>query len=213
MNASQNQKVAQVSMSSAMPFDNNMLSGPASQALKGLNDRLPEPEYIKRTIKTLAAERTTFVQQGPKRRKSSISMDDLMASIKPVEESIIFPTIEWSHDDSDQDDDTQNSPKSCCDLYNDDDDKIEFESWGRPYSSASSFGKRSFGGGLIRSKGHKMSLASLVSPVVTHNIRADCFKAMKTSSMTRYTLTANHDSRDAVALALTEAYGRDHDRQ
>jgi hypothetical protein len=212
MNASQNKKVVQVSMNCAMPYDNNMLSGPASQSLIGLEDRLPEPEYIKVTAKTIPSERTTFVQQGPKRRKSSISVDDLMASIKPVEDSITFPTIEWSYDDSDVDDDIQNSPKSCCDLHNDD-DKIEFASWGRPYSSSSSFGKRTFGGGLIRSRGNHLSLASLVSPSITHNLRADCLKAMQTPSMTRYSLAGNHDTRDAVSLALTEAFGRDPDRQ
>ena len=199
-------------MNCAMPYDNSMASGPASRALEGLEDRLPEPEYIKRAIKTFASEGPIFVQQGPKRRKSSISMDDLMASIKPVEDSVTFPTIEWDYDDSEQDDDTQNSVQSCCNLPNDD-DRLEFASWGRPYSSTSSFGKRSFGGGLIRSKANKMSLASLVTPSVTHSLRADCFKTMKTSSMTLFALAGSHDSRDAVSFALTEAFGREHDRQ
>jgi hypothetical protein len=38
MNASQNKKVVQVSMNCAMPYDNSMLSGPASQALIGLEE-------------------------------------------------------------------------------------------------------------------------------------------------------------------------------
>jgi hypothetical protein len=145
---------------------NDIHSCPASQALTALEHRLPEPEYYTKRVNEVCSsyEQSPCKQRGSKRQKSSpLDMMDVLSSIKSVEDSIAFPTIEWSYDDFDQEDESLSYPtKSCCTVSIDEDDPI-FSPLSRLHSSTSSCGKRSNCGGLIRSKTNKIPLSSLVS--------------------------------------------------
>ena len=189
---------------------NNILSGPASQALIDFEDRLPEPESLKRAMKGLSPftidGKPSFLQLGDKRRKRSIDMGDLLASIKPVEDSIAFPTIEWSFDDCDSEDEPRNGSRSCCIL---DTDKLadgdEVRSWKRPYASVSHFGKRSRHAGLVRSKRNTISLASGAPSASDRSLTSDSLPAFQTSSLSALVLNSGHNTADLVTIALAEA--------
>jgi hypothetical protein len=209
MNATKNNSAGTSSPSSAVAY-NSILSGPASQALSDFTDRLPEPEYLKRTMKGLSqtdVEPSCF-QRCNKRRKSSIDMDSLLESIKPVEDSISFPTIEWVYDDDDHDDEPRNTSRSCCfpDPYKST-DRAEL-SWERMYASTSHLGKRSYHNGLMRSKYDTISLASEMLSHLTpcdQRTRSDCFKAFQTKSLTMLSLRGTNSTADAVAAILVKA--------
>jgi hypothetical protein len=191
---------------------NNMKqSCPATQALIALEDTLPEPEYIKRAMKgNLTPE--TGEQPGSKRRKSCIEstldLFDILSSMKPVEDSIAFPTIEWAYDDDeDQEPESANTAKSCCSLDFDDED--DYPSFSRPYCSTSSLGKRSRTNGLSRSKSQKISLLSLVSTIrpSSGDLRAQCMSSLNASTLPIFSLGSlvgddSLVSNEAIKLAL-----------
>ena len=184
----------------------NIHSSPATQALSAVEDCLPEPENIKRANKVSSSEKSSCNEPGTKRQKSSpLNMLDMLSSIKPVDDSIAFPTIEWSYDDSDQEDEPVKSTRSCCKLSSDE-DLAEFASWGRPYASTSSFAKRSNCGSLIRSEPKEMSLISLVSSgSSSEDLRSDCLKALTTSSMSMFSLEGGLDIKNSVSLVLAKS--------
>jgi len=198
-------RIAIFTMHNTMQYNNH--SRPASQALSALVDRLPEPEYIKRANELSSSEKSSSCNEpGAKRQKSSpLNMMGIMSSIKPVEDSIAFPTIEWSYDDFDQDDESIQSTKSCCKLSTDD-NLAEFDSWGRRYSSTSSFAKRSCCGSLTRCKTNEICLLSLVSPgSSSQDLRTECLKTLTTSSMSMFALGGGLDSQNSVCMASAEA--------
>ena len=189
---------------------NSLLRGPASQALSDFEDRLPEPEHLKREMKVLStisadADFSCHAREN-KRRKSSIDMEDLLDSIKPVEDSITFPTIEWVFDDGDIEDEPGNASRSCCIL---DTEKFadgdEFTSWKRQHASLSHFGMSSHHAGLVRSKCSSISLSSGVVFASNQSVKSDYLKALQTSSLTKLALMGGYSSADAVASALAEA--------
>eukprot|EP00545_Synedropsis_sp_CCMP1620_P010412 CAMPEP_0119015288 /NCGR_PEP_ID=MMETSP1176-20130426/10752_1 /TAXON_ID=265551 /ORGANISM="Synedropsis recta cf, Strain CCMP1620" /LENGTH=200 /DNA_ID=CAMNT_0006968567 /DNA_START=71 /DNA_END=673 /DNA_ORIENTATION=+ len=169
---------------------------PATQALISLADLLPEHEYIKRSMKGFATSELSCEQPGAKRRKSSdettLDMFDLLSSMKPVEDSIAFPTIEWTYDDGEESEGEQdNATQSCGRLHADDEDNnAQYPPWTtRPYCSTSSLGKRSRIEGMSRSKSQKLSLVSLVSTSTSSNdLRSQCLKSLNAPSLALFSL-------------------------
>lgn len=209
MNATKNKSAGTSTAASTIMHNNSILSGPASQALSDFADRLPEPEYLKRTM-IGQAQPGGEPSCSRKRRKSSIDMDSLLESIKPVEDSIAFPVIEWVYDDDDNEDEPRNSSRSCCvpDTAKST-DGVELSSWERLYASTSQLGKRSYHTGLIRSKYDTISLASEMLSQLSQSDRrprSDGVTSFPTkSSLTMLSLRGSNSAADAVAAILVKA--------
>lgn len=209
MNATKNKSAGTSTAASTIAYTNSILSGPASQALSDFADRLPEPEYLKRTMIGQAQPGGEPSSCSRKRRKSSIDMDSLLESIKPVEDSIAFPAIEWVYDDDDNEDEPRNSSRSCCvpDTAKST-DGVELSSWERLYASTSQLGKRSYHTGLIPSKYDTISLASEMLSQLSQSDRrprSDSVKSFPTKSLTMLSLRGSNSAADAVAAILVKA--------
>lgn len=210
MNATKNESAGTSSAASAIAY-NCILSGPASQALSDFADRLPEPEYLKRTMigQAQTEGEPSCLPRCNKRRKSSIDMDSLLESIKPVEDSIAFPNIEWVYDDDDNEDEPRNASRRCSisDPVKST-DGVELSSWERLYASTSQLGKRSYHTGLIRSKYDTISLASEMLSQLSQSDRrprSDGVKSFPTKSLAMLSLRGSNSAADAVAAILVKA--------
>ena len=87
---------------------NTSFCDPASQALQSLEERLPSPEYQRRNkLKMRGCDDNSAAFS--KKRCIRFDMTEMIAGIKPVEDSITFPVIEWAYDDDEVHGPTPNS--------------------------------------------------------------------------------------------------------
>lgn len=165
-------------------------NNPATQALQGLDDRLPAPEIMKRRRRRSVEEP---VQSSNKRRRTCLDMSDVLSMIKPVEDSIAFPSIEWLYDDEEVPA-PERCTQSCLTLRTTDVPNL-------PRRTSSSCLLKRSRGGLVRSRSKAACLVSLVG-ASSQNLKADCLSAMNSSTI--FTLSSGdlQSSRDSVAFAL-----------
>lgn len=170
----------------SMPYNN-----PATQALQGLDDRLPAPEIMKRRRRRNVE--APVQSASNKRRRTCLDMSDVLSMIKPVEDSITFPSIEWLYDDEDVPA-PERCTQSCLALRTTEVPKL-------PRRTSSSCLLKRSRGGLVRSRSKTACLVSLVG-ASSQNLKADCLSAMNSSTI--FTLSSGDlkSSRDSVAFAL-----------
>lgn len=129
---------------------------PATKALEDFTKRLPVHEY-KQAAKKPENKLSSLLRRS---KKGTFDMDDLVAAARPVQESVEFPSIEWSLDDdysSESDKSDEVWPKrSLSDL--DDDEDEPFYRLGKRNRECS-VNKR-----LVRSKALTSDLSLLEGP-------------------------------------------------
>jgi hypothetical protein len=189
---------------------------PATQALKALGETLPAPEALKR-----ARMICNNTEQKPslKRQRCALDLSDMVLHIKPVEESIAFPTIEWSYDDEETPFlDTVKGRSNSFDLFSStasNKERISSHDHSCRSSSARLGGKRARGESLVRSSAKGVCLVSLLSHTISSDaLNADCMSAClnaqklpvfslgnnSSESPPTYGATAN----ESVCLALSQ---------
>ena len=160
-------------------------SSPATQALQSLEERLPAPEYLRRKERSRSCD--TSVQTMAKRRRTRFDMEEMLAVIKPVEESIAFPKIEWSYDDEDTSTNDNgaifrsNSWDPHC-SGGDTNERSRAKGLHRHRRSSSEFlcGKEARGESLFRAKARAPCLVSLTYPTnKSQALVSECFAALQ----------------------------------
>eukprot|EP00546_Thalassionema_frauenfeldii_P021558 CAMPEP_0178897500 /NCGR_PEP_ID=MMETSP0786-20121207/1787_1 /TAXON_ID=186022 /ORGANISM="Thalassionema frauenfeldii, Strain CCMP 1798" /LENGTH=151 /DNA_ID=CAMNT_0020568069 /DNA_START=42 /DNA_END=497 /DNA_ORIENTATION=+ len=135
------------------------MEGPATQALHELNDNLtnlPPVESLKRPMRDETRQET-------KRRRTSLSMNELLSSVETVEQYLSFPLIQWEFDDTESDFESENNDSSRVNLglcLYDDEDADKDICIRRPGSSCS-LREQARNPKLARSKAIETSLSSL----------------------------------------------------
>ena len=168
-------------------------SSPATQALQSLEERLPAPEYLRRKERSRSCD--TSVQTMAKRRRTRFDMEEMLAVIKPVEESIAFPKIEWSYDDEDTSTNDNgaifrsNSWDPHC-SGGDTNERSRAKGLHRHRRSSSEFlcGKEARGESLFRAKARAPCLVSLTYPTnKSQALVSECFAALQAGVFTSNT--------------------------
>lgn len=194
-------------------------SYPASQALKSFEERLPYPEYQKRN-KSMNTQRGCDEKTAvfSKKRRIHFEMNDMIAVIKPVEDSIAFPVIEWAYDEEDL---------VMSGNVHSDESNIRF---GAPYSSFEGLEREAFAtiqssndldfrlgkglgvGNLVLVKSNAFHLVSL-APFVNTTLSSfpNCFAAMETTKSMPSVLPLkqtqeNEDAQISVPLPLSHMH-------
>jgi hypothetical protein len=190
---------------------------PATQALKALDERLPAPETLKRA--RMLCKNTEQQKPSLKKQRCALDLSDMVLHIQPVEESIAFPTIEWSYDDDDTPFDTGKHRSSSFDLFPStasNNEQISTCYGHRPRSSSARLGgKRARGESLVRSSGKGVCLVSLLNHTISSDaLSADCMSAcLNAQKLPIFSLSSNNNespptygaiANESVCLALSQ---------